>query len=145
MQGLHLLQDTLCGRGGRGSGWLCLLIFLGLRLQPFPLFFLLLLADGPGIGWYIPDRTCMDLVCWIIFWVELLLSCLNSVSVRPVSNCSMFISLYHVKSSFPYGRLTSSVLYVPGTKNDWVYRNFDLEKTPFSLNDVHVHSQPRHQ
>ncbi len=53
MQGLHLLQDILCGGGGGGgggSGWACLLVLLGLRLQPFPLFFLLLLADGPGIG-----------------------------------------------------------------------------------------------
>ena len=47
---LYLLHDTFWGGRGGASGWACLLVFLGLRLQPFPLFFLLLLAGGPGTG-----------------------------------------------------------------------------------------------
>lgn len=47
---LDLLQDTLWGGSSGGISWPCLMAFLGLRLQPFPLFFLLLLGDCSGTG-----------------------------------------------------------------------------------------------
>ena len=53
MQRLNLLQDAFCGgRGGSGGGGggPGLLVFLGLRLQPFPLFFLLFPVEGSGTG-----------------------------------------------------------------------------------------------
>lgn len=52
MHGLHLPQDRLGGAGcGRRIDGLCLLVFLGLRVQPYPLlFFLCLLACGRATG-----------------------------------------------------------------------------------------------
>lgn len=49
-QMLYLPHDTLRCAGGRRSGWVGLLVFLGLRLQPFPLLFLRLLLDEPATG-----------------------------------------------------------------------------------------------
>lgn len=51
MKEVHLLQKALWGGGGGGGGGgPGRLVFLGLRLQPFPLFFLLFLPGGPGRG-----------------------------------------------------------------------------------------------